>query len=91
MRNFKTANRAQSIGIARLFLALGAGFVVIMIVNEVTSPLFKHSKESGSGQVATNGTTLMQQAVNNLPLVFLVISVFGVVAVAVFRRRVMGV
>lgn len=82
-------NRAQAIGISQLFLGLGVGAVVFWIVSEVASPMFDIAKEQGSGEVATNGTTWLQQGVNFLPIVFLMISFFGLIAYSVYTRGVL--
>lgn len=82
--------RAQAIGIARLFLGLGVGFVMVVVVNQVTGPLFTYAGREGSGEVANNGTAWMQELVGNLPLVFVLVSLFGLVAYSVFTRAVMS-
>jgi hypothetical protein len=81
-------NRAQAIGIARLFLGLGVGAVVFWIVSAVSEPLFAIAGEQGSGQVATQGTTWLQQGVNFLPYMFALISFLGLIAYSVYRREV---
>lgn len=82
-------DRAQAIGIGRLFLSLGAGAIVFFIVGAVTAPLFEMANEHGSGQVATNGTTWLQQAVDYIPIAVLFVSFFGLVAYAVFTRGIL--
>jgi len=81
--------RAQSIGIAHLLLGLGVGAIMFWIVSEVTSPLLDMARQQGSGEVATNGTTWLTQGVEFLPVAFLMISFFGMIAYAVFTREVM--
>lgn len=83
-------NRAQAIGIARLFLGLGVGFIMVVIVNAVTGPLFDFAGAQSSDPVANNGTAWMQELVSNLPLMYAIISLFGLVAYSVFRRKVIG-
>lgn len=82
--------RGQAIGIFRLFLALGVGGVIFWIVSEVTTPLFDHAGDAGSDQVATTSTTYLQTGVEWLPVLFLFISLFGMVAYAVFSREMVG-
>lgn len=81
-------NRAQAIGIARLFLGLGVGAAVYWIVSLVTDPLFDHAKEQGSGQVATNATTWLQMGVDDVMIIlFLFVSFFGLIAYSVYSRE----
>jgi len=81
-------NRAQSIGISRLFLALGVGFVMVMIVNQTTQPMFALIGQPDA--IATNGTSWLNELIANLPLAYALISLFGLVAYSVFRRQVIG-
>lgn len=82
-------DRADAIGNARLFFSLFVGAAVIFIVNEVTGPLFAEAKEDGSGQVATQGTTWLQEFGEFLPIAFLLIAFFGTIAYSVFKREVL--
>jgi len=86
---FRHDRRAQPIGIARLFLGLGAGAVVFWIVSAVTSPILDMAGEQGSGSVASNGTAWLGTGVGMLPIAFLMISFFGLIAYAVFTREVL--
>lgn len=82
--------RAQSIGIARLFLSLGVGAIIIWIVGSLTAPLFEYAGEqTQSGTVYAEATNWLQQGVDFLPLAFLLISLFGLIAYSVFRRGVL--
>lgn len=85
---FASDDRADAIGNLRLFASLFVGAVVIFIVSEVTAPLFAEAKEDGSGQVATQGTTWLQEFGSFLPIMFLLIAFFGVIAYGVFKREV---
>lgn len=80
-------NRAQAIGIARFFLGLMVGAIVIFIVGEVTAPLFEHTGEQSQDQVATQGTAWLQQGIDYLPIFFLLISFFGLISYSVYSRR----
>lgn len=83
-------DRAQAIGIARFVLALGVGAVVVMILNEVTSPLFEHVEgQTASGDAAATGTQYLQEGVAFVPVVFLGISFFGLIAYSVYSREVL--
>ena len=83
--------RAQgAINISRALLALVGGGIIIWIVNEVTSPLLDHANQAGSDPVATTGTNYLTIGVNQLPLLFLMITFFGTIAYAVYSREVLG-
>ncbi len=87
LREFAGDDRAQAIGISQLFLGLLVGVVVVGIVGKVTEPLFEKANAAGSGEVASNGTTWLQQGVDFLPIVFLLIGFFGLIAYSVWSRE----
>lgn len=78
----------DAIGIAKFVLALGVGAIVIWIVSEVTAPLFTHVEgETASGDAAATGTQYLQEGVNFLPVLFLGVSFFGIIAYSVYSRE----
>lgn len=85
-RLFQRDDRAQAIGILRLFLSLGVGAVVIWIVTIVTDPLFDHAGSSANDQVSNQGTQWLQDGVGFIPILFLGIAFFGLIAYSVYRR-----
>jgi len=80
--------RAQSMGLARFFLALIVGAIMIGLVNRIaldeTLPL---AKQASNNATANQATVWMQDALSLLPIVLLLISAFGMIAYAVFRRE----
>ena len=82
--------RAQSVGIARLFLSLVVALVLAWIVKTVTDPILTQAAAAGETAQATQATSWFEAGVGSLFLFFLVIAVFGVVALAVFQREVLG-
>lgn len=82
----KTDNRAQAIGILRLFLSLCVGAFVIWIVSMVTDPLFNLSEPGDA--VSSQGAQWMQDSVTFIPILFLGVSFFGLIAYSVYRRGV---
>lgn len=81
-------DRGQAIGISHFFLALGVGAVVIWIVKEVTAPLFTHvNGRTETGEAAATGTQYLQEGVAYLPVAFVGISFFGLVAYSVYTRE----
>jgi len=83
--------RAQAVGIFRLFLALGVGAVVYWILQLVTDPLFARASESAaSNSAGAQGTAYLQQGVQFFPLAAAMISFFGLIAYSVFTREVLA-
>jgi len=81
--------RAQSIGIARLLLALGVGSIIIYITYRVTEPILSHASDSApQDSVYSQGNEWMIQATDpqTLGIAVLVVSVFGLIAYSVFQR-----
>lgn len=89
VRRFIRDDRGDAIGNARLFFSLFVGAIVIWLVSEITTPLFENAKEDGSGQVATQGTMWLQEFGDFLPVMFLLIAFFGIIAYSVFKREVL--
>lgn len=81
-------DRAQAIGILRMFLSLFVGAIVIWIVNLTTSPLFEVSEPRTDDQVSSQGADWLQQGLDYLPVLFLGIAFFGLIAYSVYRREV---
>lgn len=80
--------RAQSIGILRMFLGLIVGAVVTMIVREVANPILEKAGTHGTDATSSQGTAWLQEGVNYLPILFLGICFFGLIAYSVYRREV---
>lgn len=80
-------NRAQSIGIARFFLSLVAGAFVVWIVFEVTSPLLDRARETGSDERTVEATGWLTTGIDYLPLLFLLVAFFGLIALSIFQRE----
>ncbi len=89
MNEFLTNQRAQgAIGKIQFVASLIVGAVLVWILNAITKPLFEQAKESGSGETATQGTAWLQEGVNFVPILFLFIAFFGLVAYSVYSREV---
>ena len=80
-------DRAQSIGIARFFLSLVVGAFVTWIVWEITSPLLDKADQTAEHPDAVEGVTWLSTAVDYLPIMFLGIAFFGLIALSVFQRE----
>lgn len=81
-------DRAQAIGILRMFLALVVGAFVVIIVQEVGNPLLDKAAEQGTDSTSAQGTTWLQEGVTYMPVLFLMIAFFGLIAYSVYRREV---
>lgn len=81
-------NRAQAIGILRMFLGLIVGAVVVMLVREIGNPILSKASEHGTDSTSAQGTAWLQEGVNYLPILFLMIAFFGLIAYSVYRREV---
>jgi hypothetical protein len=81
-------NRAQSIGIARFILSLVVGAVMYWIVDLVTSPLTDRAMETTGNQTANTATGWFQTGIQNLPLIFALISMMGLIVYSIFVREV---
>jgi len=80
--------RAQSVGIAKFLLSLVVATILAWIVQRVANPILDGA--TGNTAKATQSIAWMQSIVDNLFLVFLVIAVFGLVALSVYQREVLG-
>jgi hypothetical protein len=83
-------NRGQTIGIVRFFAALVIGGFLSYFVYELTSPILDRASEQSAGTAAAPATTWLTQLGDNLVLVYLLVSFFGLIALAIFQRRVTG-
>jgi hypothetical protein len=81
------SERGQAIGILRLFLGLMFGAIVYWIVQIATDPMLAYADNSSSDSVSSQGTTWIESGIDYLPLLFLFLGFFGLIALSVFRRR----
>jgi len=81
--------RAQSVGLARFILSLTAGAPVIWIVWEVTSKILPGAKDATNNSKANEATTWIQQAIDYMPLWFLIVSFMGVIILAIYQREIL--
>jgi len=79
-------NRAQSVGISKFFLSLLVATILAWIVQIIADPILDGAPTNSAK--ATQSVVWMQAAVDNLFLVFLVIAVFGLIALSVYQREV---
>lgn len=81
-------DRAQAIGIARVFLYLGVGSVIIgLLFNEFGSKILADSQEAATNGTASQAVTWSQQAMNLWPIFLLLTAFMGVVVLAIYQRE----
>lgn len=78
--------RAQSIGIARFFLALFVGAIIIFMVNTVAEGVLPGARSAGDASYATQGSAWLTDGITLLPIFIVLISVFGIVVLALYQR-----
>jgi len=61
--------------------------MVTWIVWEITTPLLDYSANATSNGTANQGTSWLRTGIEHFPIFFLFLSLFGVVAVAVYERE----
>lgn len=80
--------RGQPIGIGRFFLALLVGGILFMVVlTPVATPLLQESMNATDHEKTNEATGWFQEWIEYTPIIMLMISVFGVLLVAVFQRN----
>jgi len=83
-------NRAQSVGLSRFLLSLIGGAPVVWIVWEVTSRILPGAKDATNNAQANQATGWIQQAIDYMPVWFLLVAFFGVIVLAIFQRELLG-
>lgn len=77
--------RAQSIGIARMFMSLGVAAVVFWIMDAATEPIFTMAGEASNSAKADAATGWFQWIVANSPIFFAIVTFFGLVTLSVYQ------
>lgn len=91
MKRLISNTRAQgSMGIARLFLALIAGAIVIWMVGMVSTRIMPGAKEAGTEPSHTQATEWLLQGEALLPAIILLIVILGPIIYAIYERQVVG-
>jgi len=83
-------NRAQSVGIGKFLLSLVVALILAWIVQTITDPILAEAESEATAPAAVESSAWFASATDSLFLFFLVIAVFGVVALAVYQREVLG-
>lgn len=80
--------RAQSVGIARFLLSLVVAGILAFIASRVATPILDNTPSGNP--TAAQATGWLQTGVDSLFIAFIVIAVFGLIALSVFQREVLG-
>jgi hypothetical protein len=81
--------RAQSIGLARVFLYFGVGALVIgLLYNEFGAKILQNSQEAATNGTASQAVTWSQQAMNLWPIFVLLTGFLAVVVLAIYQREI---
>jgi len=81
--------RAQSIGLARVFLYFGVGALVIgLLYNEFGAEILANSQEAATNGTASQAVTWSQQAMGLWPIFVLLTGFLAVVVLAIYQREI---
>ena len=83
-------DRGQPIGIDRFFAALVIGAMLSFFAIKVTTPILDRAGEQSAGTAAEPATGWLTTFGEYSVLIFLLVSFFGLVVLAIFQRRVTG-
>ena len=81
----RTVRNGQAIGILELFASLAIGVLLLLVFREVITPVLTAGAERATDPQVQQANDWLGQLLGNLELVFVLISVFGLIALAVFR------
>jgi hypothetical protein len=82
-----TDTRGQ-IGLVRFFAALVVGAFLSYFVLQVTDPILERASSESAGTAAAPATQWLSTGGDYLVVIFLVISFFGMIALALYQRGV---
>lgn len=82
-----TDTRAQ-IGLVRFFAALVVGAFLSYFVLKVTDPILERAADQSAGTAAAPASQWLATGGDYLVVIFLVISFFGLIALAIYQRGV---
>lgn len=82
--------RGQTIGYVRFFAALIIGGMLAFFAAKVTSPILNRASEQSAGTAAEPASGWLITFGDNMVVIFLLVSFFGLIALAIFQRRVTG-
>jgi len=81
----RTVRNGQAIGVLALFASLAIGVLLLLIFREVITPILTHGADRATDPQVQQANGWLVDLLGNLELVFVLISVFGLLALAVFR------
>lgn len=84
----RIARNGQPIGIARLFVSLLAGGMLLILFRRVITPILDTADARATTEMGQNGNVWLSELLANMPLIFAGIAFFGLIALAVFQSRI---
>jgi hypothetical protein len=79
--------RAQSVGLVRFFGSLGAGAVIVWIVQRLTADQLDYIDQNATVSAVQQSNAWFEVLVNNLPILFLLLAAMGGLAWSVYQTR----
>lgn len=79
-------DRGQSLGIAGLFGSLVVGAIVIWIVQLLGTPMLDRAANATADAQANAATGWFRTWIDWLPIVFLLVGMFGLIVYAIYLR-----
>lgn len=80
--------RAQSIGLARTFLALAVFAILYFVIDAITGPILNHSTNATTNATANQATEWFRQGVGLLPAFVLLLAFFSIIVYSIYVREV---
>lgn len=84
----RTVRNGQAIGVLELFASLAVAVLLLLVFRKVITPILTHGAARATDPQVQQANDWLGQLLANLELVFVLISVFGLLALAVFRSSV---
>lgn len=83
-------DRAQSIGISRLFLGLVVGAICYFIAEQITTPVLDRAGNATTNATANQATEWFRAGVDLFPVIIAILAFLSVVVLAVIQREVLS-
>jgi len=81
----RRVRNGQSIAVLGLFASLAVGALLLLLLRPAIRDILAQGSKRASDPQVTQANTWLLQLTNNLEVVFVLISVFGLIVLAVFR------
>jgi hypothetical protein len=86
----RTDERGQSIGLSRFFMSVFlVGSILYFITSQVGKPMLKGAQNATTNATMNQGSTMLLDVVNLMPLIMLFVGFTGMIVLAVYQREVL--